>query len=311
MSLLEYLEANFGISVVDKIKRIRTGGDNNRKGSEYETYYAAAKICDIAANDLNFRDVWLSSQDLAFVDDFCVWNKRSNHKENYQAKNSSGIAASWTHEIENRFRLQRQIDEVFHQCSSSRQILLVSCVDKARENELKINNQDKADFCSEYFPYHQKSTYIIYLSEKLRGDLETLCGTEDLSILDAAYRCVISAWQHNDDARTVYDIVGKAKSLSKPNVFSDLVSEQTPLPDWIHRLCATFPGIEGRVVCDRFIISYNGFEISISDQVAAPISKELEALTDISKLIEFLMIKSTMDLIETEHNDAEGATDER
>lgn len=307
MQLLDYIEEKFGAKAAKTLQNIRQGGDNNRKGDAFETYYAAAKVCEVAANCTEMGDIWLSSQDLAFVDDLCLWDKNTNQKTNYQAKNSSGNAASWTEDMEQRFRMQSQVDSEFHGCTNNCQVLLVSCEDKASENEKKIPEDMKANVLSEYFPYHSKSTQIIYLSPKLRADLERICDSEDLSVVDAAYRCVVSAWVCADHERTVSDIIGEAKSLSKPDVFSDLVRETRPLPDWIHRLCMSFPSLSSRVESGKFIIGYNGLEISLSAEQADPTSDELQGLTDIKQVIVFLMSRTQAELTTSGSIDAGGS----
>lgn len=53
MLLTDYVENSFGQDYSEKLAHIRTGGDNNQKGGVFETYFIAAKICDIAANNQN------------------------------------------------------------------------------------------------------------------------------------------------------------------------------------------------------------------------------------------------------------------
>lgn len=297
--MIEYIEKTFGVEKAKNLQRIRTGGDNNRKGDSFEAYYAAAKVCDLMANKAGAAEYILSAQEFAFVDDLCLKHEPTKYKENYQAKNSSGDAASWTSEIEERFRMQKQIDTDFHGYSESRQILLVSSENKATSNTGKIPEDMKNSCSSEFFPYGEKPTQVLYMSEKLRADLEKICGTGNLSVLDVAYRCVLSAWIGSNDPRSIEDIIGEAKALSKPDVFGALVDESPLIPDWIHSLCMTFPGLASRVESGKFIVGYNGFEISLSAGSSEPSQEALRGLSDIGEVIGFLMSMAVAELDET------------
>jgi hypothetical protein len=106
MDLVEFVHDSYGPEVAEKLRRIRTGGDNNQKGGLYEDFFAVARICAIAAHEEQLDQFEISSQELAFVDDLCIRDNSQKLKTNYQAKNSFGSAADWTDEIEERFRLQ-------------------------------------------------------------------------------------------------------------------------------------------------------------------------------------------------------------
>ena len=62
MTVFDFVKMHFGDSSAQYLRNIRMGGNNNRKGCEYETSYAVFKICDIAANELNLDDFIVSYQ---------------------------------------------------------------------------------------------------------------------------------------------------------------------------------------------------------------------------------------------------------
>lgn len=297
MQLIDYINNNFDQADVKTLTNIRRGGDNNKKGGSFETYYAVAKVCDIVANHRALLDDFtVSSQIMGFVDDLCVRQASVRSKENYQAKNSSGSAGSWNDEIEKRFRMQTQIDREFYKCAKSRQILLVSCAKKALENAAKIPDELRSSCSSEYFPYAAKATRVLYQSESLRKNLEKICDTTDLSHLDAAFRCVVAAWICSDEERSVSDIIGEAKRISKPNLFGSFIPEQRALPDWLHRVCMTFQDLQPRVEFGRIIVSYNGLEISLSETLVEPDAMTVAGFHDIGQVLAFIMLEAKKEL---------------
>lgn len=163
-------------------------------------------------------------------------------------------------------------------------------MNKARKNAEKIPRDLTNNCFSEYFPYHSKSTQILYSWPELRANLEKICATTNLSTLDTAFRYVVSAWTCDDAARSVGDIIGQAKAMSKPDVFGALIPEPPELPDWIHRLCVTFQGLTARVESGRFSVSYNGFDVSLGpSQAAEPEPEALASLSDVGQVFAFLM----------------------
>lgn len=297
MQLVDYINEKFSQADAKILINMRRGGDNNKKGESFETYYAVAKVCDIAANNQQLlNDFTISTQVMGFVDDLCVRQVSTSSKENYQAKNSSGAAASWNKELEKRFRMQIQIDREFYKCAKSRQILLVSCKSKASENAAKIPDDLKDNCVSEHFPYNPKATMVLYQSAELRKNLEKICDTNDLSKLDAAFRCVVAAWICSDGERSVNDIIGEAKRISKPNLFSNLIPEQPSLPDWLHRVCMAFQDLRPRVESGKVLVSYNGFEVNLGESPIEPDPMTLEGFSEISEVLFFLMTEVQKEL---------------
>ena len=296
MSLSAYVEQRFGKTQATKLANIRRGGDNNSKGASFENYYAAAKVCEIAANQVELDDFVLSAQELAFVDDLCLRRRSVAHKENYQAKNSDGNAAAWDADMEARFRMQMQIDEEFHNAQSNRQVLLVSCPTMAAANDGKIPGDLKANCFSEFFPYDPAATRLLYACPELRRHLEAICNTDNLAMLDVAFRCVVSAWMCEGGERSVGDVIGRAKADSKPNVFRESLEARPGVPDWLHRLCLAFHGLEARVEFGNFKVGYNGFEVGLGCNPTEPEPAVLESFGEIGDVLAFFMSQAQKEL---------------
>lgn len=293
MTVTDFVEANFGSDLKKKLDRITTGGNSNQKGSKYESYFAVAKICSAVAASLpksNFDNYSVSAQEIAFIDDICYKIHDINKKTNYQAKNSGGSAASWTTEIENRCLYQKKIDLQHHGAKSSKNVLLVSSRAKRKNNIKKIPiNMRSYCFC-EHFPYLENSSSLIMAHKPLRDDLNAICANDNIQTLDTAFKILHSAWATSDSNanRTVGDIVGEAKKMSRPNIFHALLPERE-VPGWLMEKCATFKGCCASVESGVVYVSYNGFKVSVP--AANEIDQGLQkALVDAKKVGAFLQL---------------------
>jgi len=296
MSVKEFVRAIFGDGAAKKLKRIGTGGQSNQKGSTFENFYAVAKICMLAANSSSMQemdDYLVSSQEEAFVDDLCVRQTSTRHKTNYQAKNSAGAVADWDAEMQLRFERQQKIDIEYHECSSSQQVLLVSCADKAAANDQKIPSQLKEFCASEYFFYSSSSYEVVKRKPELRDALSLICTSNNPSILDSAFKLVLGIWSEGGGRpRSIGDLVGQAKAIANPNIFAGHIAARQAIPGWLLEKCAAFLGCQARVEFGSFIVSYNGMEVSLGTDSNEPEARVLEALQTPSDFLMFLLSKS-------------------
>lgn len=311
MDVMDFVEAKFGAPHAKKLRNIGVGANNNKKGGDFENYFATAKICTIASqvalSDLD--DYQISSQEVAYVDDICVRRLSTAEKTNYQAKNSSGAAANWDDEMQDRFDLQRQIDVEFHQSRSSTQILLVSCPDKAAANDAKIPSEMKTYCISEYFPYFSSVPKLMDGHAQLREVMETLCGTKSWSSIDAAFRLVLGEWcGENDQGRTVGNVMARAKANSRPDLFAGLlngrimmtvelegvsiagpVAKELEAPAWLVEKLAAFQRATITVESRAFIVDYNGMQARVASDTPTPAPEILDNLKTPGDIILFLM----------------------
>lgn len=297
MSVSDYVKQVFGEAFAKKLTKIRTGGDNNQKGTDFENFYAVVKICEIASSASNLDDYTVSSQELAFVDDLCVRCVNLGEKINYQAKNSALAAADWDNEMEERFRMQSDIDAAFHKLPNNQQILLVSSFDKAAANDAKIPMPMKAYAKSEFFP-HANSPYQLFDQHAAaRQVLEAVCDSKDLAVLDAAFRLVLGVWTaENDRPRSVGDLIGLARANSRPDIFGGQMPHRPGVPGWILAKCAALQGFATRVEFGNFIVSYNGLEVSIPSTTETPEPDTLAELDTPEAFLAFLMSIAAMTL---------------
>jgi len=306
MDVMTYVTDRFGEKHAKRLVNIGRGGDNNKKGSDFENFFAASKICCLAAeaNLTELDDYHVACQETAFVDDLCVRRLSKCSKTNYQAKNSDGAAANWDHDMETRFEMQYHMDVELHLTAVSVQILLVSCPDKAAANDAKIPKAMKAYCESEHFPHYTSSTQLVMGHAPLRNALNKLCGTESLSNVDAAFRLVLGEWcGDNENGRTVGDVLRRASANSRPDLFVSFNAQiqsaedarpAMPLtpegsPKWLSDLLAAFQMSPATVECGAFIVSYNGMQARVAPDVANPSPEALTQLKSPGDIIMFLM----------------------
>lgn len=299
--VLNFVGQTFGEEWLKRLKNIGRGGDNNKKGADFENFYAASKICMIGGSHGSIaNDFYISCQEAAFVDDVCVRHLPDLVKMNFQAKNSSGAAADWDADMQERFEMQQKMDIGVHQAASAFQILLVSDSQKAAANDAKIPAEMKAYSKSEHFPHLKESNSLIKEHPPLRAALRTLCNSNNLSTLDTAFRVVLGEWcADNVSGRNVGEVLLSAKRSLKPNFLPGVVdmAEAKPVPDWLRGLLEAFQLPPATVECGAFQIARNGFVAIVEFDVPEPPSEILAELRSRGDVFEFLMSLEAAQLV--------------
>lgn len=222
MEVQDFVNARFGEALAAKLGNIGRGAGNNKKGADFEGYYATHTIVLIGASlapaECALHHV--SCQEAAFVDDLCVRDHGTGRKTNYQAKNSDGSAADWTVDMQARFEMQGIIDTDHHGAAEHEQVLVVSCETKAEANKEKIPKSMRGYCRSEHFPYEQSSIELLMTHQPLREAMSRLCASCSLARLDEAFRIILGQWHaDNCTGRTVLDVLTKAKASARPDIF--------------------------------------------------------------------------------------------
>ncbi|MEQ4315723.1 hypothetical protein ABNM01_21530 [Pseudomonas syringae] len=292
-AVLDFVGQTFGEKCVARLKNIGRGGGNNKKGGDFENFYAASQICMLGGSHGSAaEDFFISCQEAAFVDDVCVRHIPAAVKTNYQAKNSAGSAADWDDEMQERFEMQQTMDLGVHEAASSFQILLVSDAEKAAANDAKIPAAMKAYSKSEHFPYHKASPELIGEHAPLRIALAKLCNTHNLATLDTAFRVVLGEWcADNSSGRNVGEILLNAKRALRPNILPGVVGPvgARPVPSWLGNLLMAFQLPPATVECGAFQISSNGFTVAVEFDVPEPSPRMLEKVQSRGDVFDFLM----------------------
>jgi len=315
MEVVEFVSQHLGADLALKLKRIGVGGGNNKKGSDFENFYATAKICMVAAewpSHDTIYDFKVSSQEVAFVDDLCVRRISSSSKVNYQAKNSPNAAADWDIEMQDRFGWQQKVDLEFHQIIDAKQILVVSSAEKAAANDDKIPDHMKEYCASEHFPYHTSSTRLVLGYAPLRDALSKLCASDNIQVLDTAFKVVLGEWiSDNAEGRVVGDVISHAKASSRPDTFAGVTPDEIVMrapdrdwdgnlqeepPEWLRDLLAAFQMAPACIESGAFIVSHNGMQVRVAfDAWADP--EKLQALRGPGDIFMYLMSLAADELV--------------
>lgn len=259
----EYVTATFGEDHAKKLRNIRTGGDNNQKGSQYEKNFAVKKICEIYYGQSPIEKVFLSSQTDGFVDDLTIEYRDCFVKRNFQAKNASSGSAKWNSEHQERFGMQVSIDQNCLGFTKSYQHLVVSCRKTAESNANLIPSEYRGVYFSDYFTGVKKSIALLQDDIDLKKSLKQMCTNDNFNTLDTAFTYLSAAWDKEDKPRSVADILGVAKLMSKPDIFRDAIQENLEIPEWLHQLCS-FHNVSVHVEYRRYVFEFNGFESTFS-----------------------------------------------
>lgn len=289
--LFNFVEERFGHEFVKKLKNIRTGGNNNHKGSKYELYFAIKKICEYCQNQEDIEYVYFIPQTTAFVDDLCIEDRVNSVKKNFQAKNTEGSTAKWSESHASRFEMQKAIDLEYFNFNESFQYLVVPTFELAQSSVESIPMELKEYCFYEHFG-HAESIYQLICSDKtLRSYIENLCNNADIASLDNAFSYLLAAWQSDDQrSRSVSEILGCARRMAKPDIFCDWIQENAHIPEWLYELCAIHH-VELHVECQRFIFNYNNMSAGCHSQLLLkPPADELKIIkSDIGMFFELVL----------------------
>jgi len=194
--------------------------------------------------------------------------------------------------LRNAVLTKKNIDLNYHGAKTSKNVLLVSSRSRRQKNIKKIpQNMRTYCFC-EHFPYLESSVELILAHKPLRNDLEKICAESNLQTLDTAFKIIHSAWATSSSKakRTVGDIVGEAKKMSRPNIFHSLVPERQ-VPKWLMEKCAAFHGCNASVESGVVYVRYNGLEISVPnapEDLSADLEKKLLAIKKVDAFVQLL-----------------------
>lgn len=231
--LEQFVQHNFGDKYVKSLQNIHRGGINNAKGNQYEQYYLLFKIFQLAnQEDFDLEQHYLQSQPYAFVDDICYIDKQHNIKHNYQLKNSQGQTATWSKELEQRFFYQQRIDIELLKFTQSKNYLIVSDENKAKNNQQQIKNiTEQQHFQCEHFPYYEKLLDLLH-DETFKSYLDAvIMPTATFADRDFAVRLILNALNIHTE-QSIISIFKQAESDAYPNPFIKFRTISSTLPEW-------------------------------------------------------------------------------
>lgn len=185
----------FGDDVLNYLTRKNRGGISAEKGNTYENYFAIYQIASLAKDVIEHsKDVYISSQILAFVDDLVI-DCSSDPCRHYQLKNSSSV--DWSNgsnpicdDFEKQYHLNHHLSrpsELFLVVSDSAlSISLQGCIPSAIQAFSQVF----------HFPYAPDLVKVIFQQSAFLQALEYLCAFEqpDPDKVECVAKVLAGAW---------------------------------------------------------------------------------------------------------------------
>lgn len=280
------LEQGFSDKEIQLLRNIRTGGDNNQKGTNYENFFAASMILNFASSHSRLDQIIIESQQIGFVDDLSITDLTSSSKHNYQCKNSINSSARWSSNHENRFNLQQRFDQIMFNKLKSHQILLVPCKSISDQNNQLIKKGLSTNYSCEHFNDYPNINSLITEHDPTKVNLKKICGSDDINTHDTAIRLLLSAYQYTNSSN-IQDIVNQAIKDSKPNLFVYFQATILDPPSILFELINRFEGLSLELGKNFVLLKYNGFVLRLDNRTILPTSIEQEV--DISKVFSTIM----------------------
>lgn len=291
-TIMDFVNNTYGKDVLSNLKNIHQGGTNNQKGRDYENYYQLYRVFQTAANDdYDCKKHVIETQQIGFVDDICHIDYENQIKYNYQAKDSSGVAADWTDNISERFRKQRAIDASCFGVDITKNYLLVSDESKVNKNIDKIPPDLKLHDTCEYFEAHLNTLSLIEKTD-ISTYIEKLTGRSSQTTTDYACSLVLGILQ-SGNYNTIDDVFSRAESEARPNPFikfrKPIVTHS--IPDWVIQILTNYSNIvrysleyETLILCINESLTV---ECKIESIIAIPveISKNIITIKDLALLL--------------------------
>lgn len=286
--IIAFAEAKFGTKIKEKLENIHRGGNNNHKGRNYENQFLLYRVFEIAAKySHDCENQVIETQIVGFVDDICYIDYEEKIKYNYQAKNSSLVAADWTDETSKRFKMQRELDALYG-VICTKNILLVSDEQKALANISKIPVELKAKDTSEYFKYHE-SNYLLLEETNLKEHINKLIDDTFSSRYDYAVT-IINGVLQSGEYTTIKDIFYQADFEGHPSPFIKFRKSEAELPKWVQQiLMKCSHNLEYSLNYNTLIVTVNGMftatcHIDSLNELSSDVRESIKNIQDLMAL---------------------------
>lgn len=248
------------------LDRMQTGGRSNRKGAQYEKFFAihqflhhTRSLLRLGSNIQQMQELIFSNCERAAVDDLCVISLVNNSRQSYQLKDSS-TTGKWKHDLRERFELQTKIDSQIHRCNSFWHTLVCSNEAVADRNHSQMQRED-ARYHSLYYPSHTTAAEMLNDDQtRLREFLRPVC--PDVKQHHTALAYIGAVYTENTDFRkSLGDWWSAVIKLARPNIF---FISQADIPPEISTLLRKY---NFSVSSDS--ISYHGFSFTLTAELLA------------------------------------------
>ena len=214
--LKQQVKKLFGDEALKYVINKNRGGANNQKGSTYENFFAVYQLACLSYDVIESnKEIQISSQILAFVDDLIIDFRDSKLLQHYQLKNSPNVKwGSMLKSISDDFKKQYFLNK--DSFCDSKITLIVS----DEELRLKLDNtlpeEIRAFSQVLYFPYQYTLTQVIQQYAAFYQAIEYISAFEkpDLDKVECVATVLLGAWVSSEKFNVpVINILRKAQEI--------------------------------------------------------------------------------------------------
>lgn len=213
----EQLREIFGNEVVEYLVNKNRGGNSGAKGNTYENFFAVYQLALLAQLVIESnKKVYLSSQLLAFVDDFIVDCQDETPLQHYQLKNSQ--SERWgkgLRSISDDFKKQYDLNKSISR--ESQISLVVSSLKLKTKLESTIPLAIEGYSQVIHFLYEAELVKLIAIEPRFRQAIEYLCAFDNPAPdkVECVATVLLGAWVSSAKSQvSVIDILKKAQESS-------------------------------------------------------------------------------------------------
>ncbi len=212
---IERIRELFDDQVVQYLSNKNLGGTSNAKGNTYENFFAVyqlALLSKIVIEDN--KEVILSSQIIAFVDDLIIDCKNGTTLRHYQLKNGSSVTwGEGLKSISDDFTKQYELNHII--LSRESEINLVVSSTNLRANlEASLPAAIKNYTQVVYFPYETSLVKVIEKDATFRQAIEYLCAFDNPAPdkIECVAAVLLGAWVSSHKSNiSLMEILKKAQ----------------------------------------------------------------------------------------------------
>ncbi|PTU67161.1 hypothetical protein DB032_20630 [Chromobacterium sp. Panama] len=256
-----------GEKIASYLANKHRGGQNGRKGTVFEDWYAAyhlAKQIYLHIVEGNAESVCFEGQCVAFVDDLAVYRVEST--EFYQLKNAGALSwLSGDHPLSEDFRMQVILSKAVNQPDP---VTMLVCSDDAVAEQMEGSVPDSIEAHTqvEHFPYDaSESTYAALTCNSLLRDAIARISRHDgveatVSNIGNTFDILLGAWRSLGVGRHSIESVINSCMESQPAAFRLAVSDEeirARLPVEFADVLDSVPGLSYGIVRGYFVWSYS------------------------------------------------------
>lgn len=272
-----FVQESIGKDALKSLNYQCTGGNNNAKGNNHESYFAVYKLVK-AFNDAPDENIEISSQDKAFVDDLVVLNKSKNTKTSYQLKDSKSVYWHKKKGISPYFQRQYKVDKMFYNINESETVLVLAqdSVYQLRSND--IPSSISAHTRCMHFANYDSPNKMLIENAQFKAEIGKICvAPNQTDKLEVVVKFLIGAWStHGGTERKVSRLMELAKKGVEPDFFKSGDSALSLDPQ-ISKILDKISGMTYTIDNNFLIYKYGDFEGTVRNKLDTP---EFKSISD-------------------------------